>query len=149
LVEHLFLESNRPNGEEVANMNNRITFGAILLLLPLAALEVVHGRPDRTRDSHTSSGARRDGRLGSQTKPVATDEERDKLLATGKKIFVERCAKCHDERGDKSLKTGVPLSQRELSDEELTRAVSGRLKGAPDEEKRGVALYVSSFMKRK
>jgi hypothetical protein len=64
-------------------------------------------------------------------------------------IFVERCAKCHDERGDKPLKTGLPLSQRELSDEEIARAVSGRLKNAPDEEKRGVALYVSSFIKRK
>jgi mono/diheme cytochrome c family protein len=134
LVEHLFLESNRPNGEEVTAMSKRITFGTVFLLLPLAAL-AVH--------------ARRDARLGLQAKPVATDEERDKLLATGKKIFVERCAKCHDERGDKPLKTGLPLSQRELSDEEITRAVSGRLKGAPDEEKRGVALYVSSFMKRK
>ena len=42
-----------------------------------------------------------------------------------------------------------PLSQRELSDEEIASAVSGRLKNAPDEEKRAVALYVSSFMKRK
>jgi mono/diheme cytochrome c family protein len=84
-----------------------------------------------------------------QAKQVATDEERGRLLATGKKIFVERCAKCHDERGDKPLKTGPPLSQRELSDEEIARAVSGRLKNAPDEEKRAVAVYVSSFIKRK
>jgi mono/diheme cytochrome c family protein len=114
-------------------MMKRITFCGVFLLLPLAV--VVHGR--------------RDARLDLQAKPMATGEERDKLLATGKKIFVERCAKCHDERGDKPLKTGLPLSQRELSDEEITRAVSGRLKDAPDEEKRGVALYVSSFMKRK
>jgi mono/diheme cytochrome c family protein len=78
-----------------------------------------------------------------------TDEERGRLLTTGNKLFVERCAKCHDERGDKPLKIGLPLNQRELSDEEITRAVSGRLKNAPDEEKRAVALYVSSFMKRK
>jgi cbb3-type cytochrome c oxidase subunit III len=114
-------------------MRRRITFGAVLLLLPLAV--IVHGR--------------RDSRLGLQTKPVATDEERDKSLATGKKIFVERCAKCHDERGGKPLKTGMPLNQRELSDEEIARAVSGRLKDAPDEEKRSVAIYVSSFMKRR
>lgn len=114
-------------------MRKRITFGAVLLLLPLAV--VVHGR--------------RDVRLSLQAKRVATDEERDKLLATGKKVFVERCAKCHNERGDKPLKTGLPLSQRELSDEEITGAVSGRLKDAPDDEKRGVALYVSSFMKRR
>ena len=114
-------------------MRERIMCGAVLLLLPLVV--VVHGR--------------RDARLGLQTKPVATDEERDKLLAKGKKIFVDRCAKCHDEHGDKPLKTGLPLNQRELSDEEIVRAVSGRLKDAPDEDKRGVALYVSSFMKRK
>jgi hypothetical protein len=47
------------------------------------------------------------------------------------------------------LKTGLPLNQRQLFDEEIARAVSGRLKDAPDEEKRAVALYVSSFMKRK
>lgn len=114
-------------------MRKRIMFGAVLLLLPLAV--VVPGS--------------RDTRLDLQTKPVATDEEREKLLATGKKIFVERCAKCHNERGDKPLRTGLPLNQRELSDEEIARAVSGRLKDAPDEDKRGVALYVSSFMKMK
>jgi mono/diheme cytochrome c family protein len=110
-------------------------FGAVLLLLPLSVAELI-----RAHD-HT--------RLGSQAKQVATDEERGRLLATGKKIFVERCAKCHDERGDKPLKTGLPLNQRKLSDEEIASTVSGRLKDAPDEEKRAVALYVSSFMKRK
>jgi mono/diheme cytochrome c family protein len=109
--------------------------GAVLLLLSLSVAELI-----RAYD-HT--------RLGSQAKPVVTDEERGKLLATGRKIFVERCAKCHDERGDKPLKTGLPLSQRKLSDEEIASTVSGRLKDAPEEEKRAVALYVSSFMKRK
>ena len=112
-------------------MRARITLGAVLLLLPLSVVELIHAR------------------LGSQAKPVATDEERGKLLATGKKIFVERCAKCHDEHGDKPLKTGLPLSQRGLSDEEIASTVSGRLKDAPGEEKRAVALYISSFMKRK
>jgi mono/diheme cytochrome c family protein len=77
------------------------------------------------------------------------DGEQDKMLALGKKIFVERCAKCHDERGDKALKSGLPLNERDLSDEEITRAVSGRLKSSPEAEKRAVALYVISFMKRK
>jgi mono/diheme cytochrome c family protein len=116
-------------------MMKRVMLGAVLLLLSLLVAELVH--------------ARRDARLGLQAKPVVTDEERGKLLTTGKKLFVERCAKCHDERGDKPLKTGLPLSQRELSDEEIASAVFGRLKNAPDEEKRAVAFYVSSFMKRK
>jgi mono/diheme cytochrome c family protein len=116
-------------------MMKRVTLGAALLLVSLSVATMIQGRGD--------------ARLGLQAKPIATEEERGRLLATGKKIFVERCAKCHDERGDKPLKTGLPLSQRELSDEEIARAVSGRLKDAPDEEKRAVALYVSSFMKRK
>jgi mono/diheme cytochrome c family protein len=122
-------------------MSKRITFGAIFLLLSLSLAERVHGRHGEQ--------AQRDARLGLQTKPAATDEDRDKLLAVGKKIFVERCAKCHDAVGDKPLRTGLPLSKRELSYEEIARAVAGRLKDAPDEEKRAVALYVSSFMHRK
>ena len=77
------------------------------------------------------------------------NEEHEKLLATGKRIFVERCAKCHNERGDKALPSGPPLNERKLSDEEIARTVAGRLKDSPDEEKRAVALYISSFMKRK
>jgi mono/diheme cytochrome c family protein len=76
-------------------------------------------------------------------------QERERLRALGKKLFAERCASCHDERGDKPLSTGPPLAQRDLSGEDLARLVSGRLKDAPDEQKRAVALYVSSFMKRK
>jgi mono/diheme cytochrome c family protein len=116
-------------------MKKQVTLGVVLLLLSLSVVELIH--------------ARGRARLGSQAKPVAKDEERGNLLATGKKIFVERCAKCHDERGDKPLKTGPPLSQRKLSDEEIASTVSGRLKDAPEEEKRAVVLYVSSFMKRK
>ena len=116
-------------------MRKQITFGAMLLLVSLLVADL--------------NQARCHARSGSQAKPAAAEEERGKLLATGKKIFVERCAKCHDERGDKPLKTGLPLSQRRLSDEEIASTVSGRLKDAPHEEKRAVALYVSSFMKRK
>jgi mono/diheme cytochrome c family protein len=81
--------------------------------------------------------------------PKPSGEERDKLVAAGGKIFVERCAKCHNERGDKPLSSGAPLNERKLSDEELTRAVSGRLKDAPAENKRAVILYISSFMKNR
>jgi mono/diheme cytochrome c family protein len=69
-------------------MGKRITFGAIFLLLSLSVVERVHARH--------GGQAQRNARLGLQTKPAATDEDRDKLLAVGKKIFVERCAKCHD-----------------------------------------------------
>ncbi len=76
-------------------------------------------------------------------------EERERLLAIGKKLFVQRCAKCDDERGDKLLESGPPLSERKLSDGEIAGAVSGRFKDAPAEQKRAVALYVTSFMKGK
>jgi mono/diheme cytochrome c family protein len=116
-------------------MRKRIEVGGVLLLSGLGLAGIGHAR----------GGVR----LDLQKKATETEAEKEKLLAVGKKIFVEKCAKCHEERGDKALKTGLPLSQRELSDEEITSAVSGRLKGAPDEDKRAVALYVSSLMKRK
>jgi mono/diheme cytochrome c family protein len=85
----------------------------------------------------------------SQSQGPSGAEERERVLVLGKKVFVERCARCHDERGDKPLKSGSQLSERNLSDQDIARLVSGRLKDAPDEEKHAVALYVSSFMKRK
>jgi hypothetical protein len=58
-----------------------------------------------------------------------SEQERARLLATGKELFMARCARCHDERGDKPLKTGLPLNQRGLSSEQIARAVSGRPRG--------------------
>ena len=55
-----------------------------------------------------------------------SEQERARLLATGKELFLARCARCHDERGDKPLKTGPPLNERRLSSEQIARAVSGR-----------------------
>jgi mono/diheme cytochrome c family protein len=76
-------------------------------------------------------------------------EERARLLATGKELFMARCARCHDERGDKPLKTGQPLNERGLSSDEIARAVNGRLRNKTEEERRAVTLYISSLMKTK
>jgi len=78
-----------------------------------------------------------------------SEEERTRLLAKGKEIFLERCARCHNERGDKPLKTGVPLNERGLSTDVISRAVSGRLRDRTDDERRAVTLYISSLMKAK
>jgi mono/diheme cytochrome c family protein len=78
-----------------------------------------------------------------------SEEERTRLLAKGKEIFLERCARCHNERGDKPLKTGVPLNERGLSADVIARAVSGRLRDRTDDERRAVTLYISSLMKAK
>jgi hypothetical protein len=85
----------------------------------------------------------------SQSQGPSGSGESERVLLLGKTIFVERCARCHDERGDKPLKSGPPLNERNLSDQEIARFVSGRLKDTPDAEKHAVALYVTSFMKRK
>jgi hypothetical protein len=77
----------------------RVALGVVLLLLSLPVTELIHARPDRNRDSRTSSGARHggqargDARLGLQAKPVATNEERGRPLTTGKEFFVEGCGK--------------------------------------------------------
>ena len=71
------------------------------------------------------------------------------MLATGKELFLARCARCHDERGDKPLKTGSPLNERRLHPDEIARAVNGRLRDKTEEERRAVTLYISSLMKTK
>ena len=91
----------------------------------------------------------RSGRQGATAAGQTTDEERATLLAKGKAIFVEKCAKCHNEGGDKALSSGKPLNERGLSSEVIARAVSGRLKDRTDEERRAVAFYIASLMKTK
>lgn len=86
---------------------------------------------------------------GDQTPGVGQSppaEEVDQLLAEGKEIFLERCASCHNERGDKPLKTGVPLNERGLSVEAIAQAVNGRLRDRTENERRAVRLYISSLM---
>lgn len=78
----------------------------------------------------------------------ASAETASSPLEAGKRVFVSRCSSCHAERGDKPLSTGLPLSDRTLTDEQLNRAVAGRLKGSPVEEKRAVALYIRTFQKK-
>src|SRR5215467_10713553 len=78
-----------------------------------------------------------------------SEEERTRLLAKGKEVFLERCARCHNERGDKPLKTGAPLNERGLSTDVIARAVNGRLRDRTEDERRAVTLYISSLMKTK
>jgi mono/diheme cytochrome c family protein len=84
----------------------------------------------------------------SAEQPTSTVES-DRLLAAGKEIFLERCASCHNERGDKPLKTGAPLNERGLSAEVIAQAVNGRLRDRAEDERRAVTLYISNLMKSK
>jgi len=113
----------------------KVTLGILLSLLSMSVADVVI--------------ARRGGQRISEAKPAVTKEEQERLLAIGKKLFVERCAKCHDERGDKPLSSGPPLSERNLPEGQIARAVAGRFRDKSQEEKRAVVLYIASFMKRK
>jgi mono/diheme cytochrome c family protein len=91
----------------------------------------------------------RNARQSSVHDQPLSEEERARLLAKGKELFVERCARCHNERGDKPLKTGSPLNERGLPTEVIARAVSGRLRDRTEDERRAVTLYISSLMKTK
>ncbi len=73
-------------------------------------------------------------------------EESELFLATVKKPFVERCAKCHNELGDKPLPDGPPLGERNLTATTITHAVNGRFESKSEEERCGVVAYISDFM---
>ncbi len=97
-------------------------------------------------------GIARNAQCAGQARAAAqplSGAERAGLLAKGKNVFLARCARCHDENGDKPLRTGVPLSERRLSSDVIARAVNGRLRDGTDEERRAITLYISSLMKTK
>ena len=79
----------------------------------------------------------------------ANPTPQEQLLRTGKKLFVERCGRCHDERGDKALASGPPLNERKLTREGIERAVNSRLRDKTEEERRAVVTYIESFLKTK
>lgn len=88
--------------------------------------------------------------LGYAQEPAVTaKDDKAAQLATGKKLFLEKCGKCHDERGDKPLASGPPLNERKLTREEITRAVNGRLREKTDEERAAVVAYIESLLKVK
>lgn len=109
-------------------MRRRMTIGALLLALGGFFADGVRARRQAAKSR-------------------VSGNEQEALLATGKKIFVEKCASCHEERGGKPLKTGLPLNQRGLSADAIARAVNGRLRDRTEEERHAVTLYIESLMK--
>jgi mono/diheme cytochrome c family protein len=91
------------------------------------------------------SAARFSNARGQSAAPASAGVASAQELALGKKLFVAKCAKCHNEAGDKPVGGGLPLSKRKLTDEKLTNAVRGRLGSASEEAKRAVLLYIRSF----
>lgn len=113
---------------------SRATLLLTIAALGCASIAAVHARNASQKSAEDQS---------------ISEGDRANLLAKGKELFVERCARCHNERGEKPLKTGPPLNERGLSTDAIARAVSGRLKDRADDERRAVTLYISSLMKAK
>src|SRR5215470_17956994 len=116
----------------------------ILLLFAVLSLGFAAGLAIEARTARQAPTQASD-----QPSAPLSPEERTRLLAEGKDIFISRCASCHDEHGDKPLKTGLPLNERALSDDKIARMVDGRLRQKTEEERRAVTLYISSLMKPK
>ncbi|HSC78675.1 MAG TPA: cytochrome c [Candidatus Acidoferrales bacterium] len=89
------------------------------------------------------------GQWHSMSSSSVAEEKPDPALTIGKKLFVERCGRCHDERGDKPLPEGLPLNERTLTREGIVRAVASRLRDKTDDERRAVVAYIESFLKTK
>ena len=79
----------------------------------------------------------------------AAQEKPEAVAAIGKRLFVERCGRCHDEGGDKALASGPPLNERKLTHEGIVRAVDSRMRDKTDEDRRAVVDYIESFLKTK
>jgi mono/diheme cytochrome c family protein len=114
----------------------------ILLLLATLSLGFAAGLAIQARTSRQAPSQSPD-----QPTAPPSPVERTRLLAQGKEIFMARCASCHDEHGDKPLKSGPPLNERGLSSEKIARLLNGRLRQKTEEERRAVTLYISSLMK--
>jgi mono/diheme cytochrome c family protein len=123
-------------------MTAATSIGCVMALaLALSAAAPPEGAGQAQGSSQAQSTATRSaGAKSADQKPQAS-------LALGKKVFVERCAKCHGEDGSAALAEGLPLNKRPLSEEKLTKNVNGRLKDASEEERRAVLEYIKSFRK--
>ena len=113
------------------------TSKAIFVATGLILASVAAGPGLSPKDSPAHSGA---------ADPRAAADECGRLLVVGRKLFVARCSRCHGERGEKPLSTGLPLSQRKLTTEHLARSVNGRLQDSTEEQRRAVQLYIESFL---
>jgi mono/diheme cytochrome c family protein len=70
---------------------------------------------------------------------------RNEQIETGRRIFVKRCAGCHNAAGDKPLEAGLPLSERSLNRYDTPNNIAGRLPDATAEELAAVERYVRSI----
>lgn len=74
-----------------------------------------------------------------------SNQEQKEQLALGKKLFVERCSRCHGDNGEKPFAGGPSFNQRAIPAEEITRAVNGRFRDKTEKEKQAVIRYIQSI----
>ncbi len=77
--------------------------------------------------------------LGQATPPPAD-------AALGRRVFIERCAKCHDENAAKPLPDGTSLVQRLAARPDLAAALASRTRKMTEAERRGLVLYMKNLV---
>jgi mono/diheme cytochrome c family protein len=107
-----------------------------LTLLALALAAALAGCAQRTASSKP---------LLEERTVASTPKQPPANNNVGRDLFIARCGSCHDERGDKPLRTGLPLNQRKLSREVISKAVRGRLKSRTEAEQQAVIEYIASL----
>ena len=77
---------------------------------------------------------------------LAGPSDGDTSIALGRAVFVEKCAKCHDENASRPLPDGRSLVERLSQKPDLAVALAGRLKTLPEEKRRAVVAYVATLL---
>jgi mono/diheme cytochrome c family protein len=111
----------------LATATSNYIVGAIMKL-SISLLAVFVSLPAVTADSATASKAANAA-----------------LLEQGKKIFITRCAKCHDNDANKKLPDGTTLLGRLAKIQDPEARLGTRLKDP--EERHAVMIYVESLLK--
>jgi hypothetical protein len=117
--------SRKKDRSDLAAATSNYTVEAIMKLIPLLAVFV--SLPGVAADSATPSNAT------------------TALLEQGKKIFVARCAKCHDNDANKKLSDGTTLLGRLAKIKDPEARLGTRLKDP--QECHAVKIYVDSLLK--
>ena len=67
---------------------------------------------------------------------------------SGRRIFVSRCAKCHDEDAAKKLPDGTSLVQRLAESKDPDALAATRLRRMSEEDRQAVHTYLNELIKR-
>lgn len=123
----MFLDRAKKDVSDLATATSNYPMEAIMKL-PIPLLAVFLSLPAVASNSATSTSATNAA-----------------LLEQGKKIFVTRCAKCHDNDADRKLPDGTTLLERVAKMQDREARLGTRLKDP--QERHAVMIYVDSLLK--